>query len=413
MRRAWRALLPVGLRRQAQPLLGVWATARVRGAIRRSPVSAAPGPLVVSGLINETKGVSEGARLTLAGLRAGGLSVVGHDLREVLGAGPGGRARLPQTTPGGIWLIHANAPEAIRALAYLDPAEWLSRRRIGYWAYELPRLPADWARAAPAFDEIWVPSRFVADAARAAGVATPVRVMPHPVAEGFAAGRADRARFGLNEGVFTVLAMGDVASSVTRKNLDGAAAIYRAAFPADDGRSRLVLKVQGASDDPQFAALARAMTAGRSDVTIIAETLETQAMRDLMASCDVLLSPHRAEGFGLAPAEAFLSGLPALATGWSGNLDFMSGMDELLIAHRLVPVRDASGVYRQAGQSWAEPDIADAAAKLQRLAQDSDLRDRLAQAGSARVKALSDVWSRENLLSALGPWLDEDALTRA
>jgi glycosyltransferase involved in cell wall biosynthesis len=117
----------------------------------------------------------------------------------------------------------------------------------------------------------------------------------------------------------------------------------------------------------------------------------------LIASSDVILSPHRSEGFGLTLAEAFLAGIPALATGWSGNLDFMSDLPELLIRYRLVPVKDPYGLYRAPGLQWAEPDLEDAMGKLRTLAASSDLRHALAARGRSAVESLTSSWSHQAL----------------
>lgn len=408
--RVWRGLAPRSLRSVAQPFVASLVERRMRSMLTVPEPAPAPGPLIVSGLISETKGVSEGARLTIAGLRAAGYAPIAHDLRPTFDEGPGARGKLPTDRPGGVWLIHVNAPEAIFALAYTDPRQWRGRKRIGYWAYELQRIPDLWVRAAPAFHEIWAPSRFVADALTASGVTTPVRVMPHPVAQGLKPTCPDRPRFGIPADAFTVLAMGDLASSPTRKNLTGAIDIYRRVFPEADGKSRLIVKVQGDEDDPEFRRQAEMVAGGRSDITILSARLSDDDVRKLVASCDVLLSPHRAEGFGLPLAEAFMLGAPALATGWSGNLEFMADMPELLIRSTMAPVRDAFGVYRERDQSWAEPDVADAVTKLHALAADAGLRRRLAARGKAVVEKLSEAWSRAALEgSAMGGLVDEVA----
>ena len=44
----------------------------------------------------------------------------------------------------------------------------------------------------------------------------------------------------------------------------------------------------------------------------------------LLAACDAVVSLHRSEGFGLILAEAMYLGKPVVATGWSGNMDFMN-----------------------------------------------------------------------------------------
>jgi len=364
--------------------------------LRKGEPAVTPGPLIVSGLLSEPKGVSQAARLTLAGLQAAGFATVSHDLRPVFDAGPGRNLPLPAAAPGGVWIIHVNAPEAIAAMATIDPAAWRGRYRIGYWAYELPRVPAAWAAAAAAFHEIWAPSRFVADALAAAGVRTPVRVMPHPVSLGTKPVAPARARFGLDANAFAALAVGDLLSSATRKNLIGAIGIFREAFPAP-GSARLLVKTQSGDAHRAFEAAAVKAAGGRNDIVFLPDSLSANDMSALIASADVLLSPHRAEGFGLPLAEAFLAGVPALATGWSGNLDFMSSVPELLIRHTMTPVRDAYGVYAERRLAWAEPGRNDAAQKLRTLAESPALCRELAIRGRHAVEALAGAWSTEAL----------------
>ena len=145
------------------------APRRVSAALASGEPAPARGPVIVSGLIGGTKGVSRGARLTVAGVRSAGYSPVVHDLAPVFAASDASASGLPVDRPGGVWLVHVNAPEAIAALSRIDPAQWLGRYRIAYWAYELSRVPASWVAAARAFHEIWAPSRFQPWAAAADG----------------------------------------------------------------------------------------------------------------------------------------------------------------------------------------------------------------------------------------------------
>jgi len=121
-------------------------------------------------------------------------------------------------------------------------------------------------------------------------------------------------------------------------------------------------------------------------------------LRGLIVASDVVLSLHRSEGFGLIPATAALLGVPVVATGYSGNLDFMDANSSGLVRYRLVPARDERGVYAVPGAEWAEPDIEDAAAWLKRLFNDAALR---AELGTAGQRHAMSTLGREALDAAL------------
>ena len=384
--------MPPRLRKYAQGAAIALAQRRVDAALAGGEPAPSLGPLIVSGFINGTKGVSRAARLTIEGLKAANLPVTEHDLDALFAADDGSAAHLPVLRPGGVWLMHVNAPEAIAALSRISPSDWLGRYRIGFWAYELPEVPAQWVKAASVFHEIWAPSQFVASALVRSGVSRPIRVMPHPVVLGPPPFAHDP-----NADDFIVLAMGDLRSSATRKNLIGAINIYKRAFPDVVPSRQLILKVQSDDAHPEFLRAALSAAVGRGDIVFRTGSLNDTEIGQLIAAASVVLSPHRSEGFGLTLAEAFLSGVPALATGWSGNVDFMSDTPELLIRYSLTPVRDAAGIYRAAGLQWAEPDIGDATEKLMALSQSRELRQQLAARGRAAVQDQLKAWSREAL----------------
>ncbi len=395
----WRALVPRIARMAIHRTLQRSPEFQVRSKLGKpEPIQA--GQLVVSGLINESKGVSQAARLTLAGMRHAGFEPLAHDLRHTLSSPADAASGLPFTRKGGAWILHANPPEAVHALRAINPAIWRGRRRIGYWSWELPVAPASWARLSPAFHEIWTPSRFVAESLRAAHVRTPIKVIPHPVALDPPKEARDRSSFQLPEEALIVLSMGDLNSSADRKNLLGAIRIYREAFPSGEGKTLLVVKTQADATHPGFRDSAMDATAGRSDICFVSGTLSQSEVRKLIASSDILLSPHRAEGFGLSLAEAMLMGVPALSTGWSGNLDFMGAIPELLIGYELAPSIDSYGVYTARGQVWAMPRLDDAVLKLKALAASADLRKRLAAAGRDAVLTLSEPWRPGGAIAA-------------
>ena len=128
-----------------------------------------------------------------------------------------------------------------------------------------------------------------------------------------------------------------------------------------------------------FAALA-ADVAGDQSIRLMTESLSAADMATLTASCDIVLSLHRSEGYGLLLAEAIWLGKPTVATGWSANAEFMDPASSQAVDYALIPVEGDGAIY-QSGR-WAAADEDDAARKLARLIDDAPWREELAAATS-------------------------------
>ena len=114
-------------------------------------------------------------------------------------------------------------------------------------------------------------------------------------------------------------------------------------------------------------------------------------------------------------AEAMLLGKPVVATGWSGNMDFMNSVNSALVGYTLVSAVDEQGVYTMTDQQWAEADIAQAAAWLRRLKDDEALRR---QIGAAAATHAEEFFSLERYRAALEEtnlfdWLSAHSLSES
>jgi glycosyltransferase involved in cell wall biosynthesis len=120
-----------------------------------------------------------------------------------------------------------------------------------------------------------------------------------------------------------------------------------------------------------------------ANVRFLDRVLTRAATQELMMSADCYVSLHRSEGFGLTMAEAMMCGKPVIATGYSGNLDFMADADSFLVPFRTVAIDRTHGPYK-AGYHWADPDL-DYACDLMRHVEGN--REAAAQVGEkARTK---------------------------
>ena len=406
LHKLWR-LLPAQRRRY----LLSRGSALLAPGIDRPPPPAKHG-IVVAGDLSGATGLGEAARLIRDGLTHSGVPTWELDLDALRSrpagssARPGGEASagLPAGAP---LLMHVNAPLLPLALLRLPRAVVRGRRVIGYWLWELPTVPPEWALGAAFVHEAWVASRFTAEAVEKL-LPGRVRVVPLPLAIAPPAPSAlDRSAFGLPDNAVVVLVSFNLASSLERKNPYAAIAAFRAAF-GDRPDRLLVLKVGNPGHFPsEFAALAQAAAAA-PNIRLETRVLPKADNAALTASADIVLSLHRSEGFGLVPAEAMLLGKPVIATGWSGNMDFMDAESAALVGYRLVPARDPRGVYEVAGAVWAEPDQADAVAHLRRLADDAAGRRSLGQRARAAAASRLGVAALAEAVRGLGLPLPPD-----
>jgi glycosyltransferase involved in cell wall biosynthesis len=264
-------------------------------------------------------------------------------------------------------IIHANADHLPVVQDFIGGAFFQGRYNIGIWAWETQHFPEMWRNRFDPLNEIWVGSSFMADAiAQASPI--PVIHIPHIVEVPVLA--PDRAAFGLAPDEFTFLFVFDFHSVVERKNPAGVIAAFRQAFQADEPVRLLVKSMHGASHQAALDTLRH--HAGDARITFLDATLDSLERYRLLASCDAFVSLHRAEGFGLGIAEAMAIGKPVIATGWSGNMDFMKVSNSLPVGYSLQPLAMEQGPYA-VGTLWAEPDLDHAARLMRRLWEEPEL----------------------------------------
>jgi glycosyltransferase involved in cell wall biosynthesis len=267
--------------------------------------------------------------------------------------------------------------------------------RIAYWNWELETVPDEWVEAAQLVDEIWSPTEFVAKAMRAR-MARPVYHMLPGVEVGPVETVA-RASLSIPEDHFVFLFMFDLHSQVHRKNPGAVFRAFREAFREDD-KATLVIKSSGG--DIHSADLAELRDTIRGPNVILLDRLMTRAQAyGLIAMSDCFVSLHRSEGFGLGLAEAMLMARPVIATGYSGNLDFMNRNNSLLVDYELVEITEDRPIYTR-GNFWAEPSIKQASAYMRDVYKHPDKARIRALRGQAELRSLLSLEAAGNRMRA-------------
>lgn len=255
-------------------------------------------------------------------------------------------------------IFHINGDEIELALSHRADPNFNEAYNIIYPAWELSKYPAPWAKQLERFDEIWAPSEFIrASIQKAVSKTKTVVHMPLAVDVHLSSFMTRRA-LGLPEHGFIYLFFFDYSSYMSRKNPFAVLEAFRRLVARHPNAPLyLVMKHKGGKPDAADAkAFDEIVNALRDQIIVIDRTLKDNEVRNLMRAANAFVSLHRSEGFGRGLAEAMGLGVPAIGTGYSGNLDFMTPETSLLVDYDLKRLKPNEYPFAE-GQEWAEPRI--------------------------------------------------------
>ncbi|HZF97291.1 MAG TPA: glycosyltransferase family 4 protein [Pseudoxanthomonas sp.] len=382
------ALINRMMRASRFPPLPVTVVEQVRGSDRKSAPALYSNAHGVNlfGYFRGQFGLAEAARSYAKALMDAGYPVALVDIDIDLPHGFDEQclgSDLGEDAPYLTSVIFVNPDFLTTALERIGAARLQGRYLIACWFWELERVPDEWLPAVEQVDEIMVASNFVEEAFRAA-TGKPVLKVPLPLPDARDSG-VQRRDFGLPEEDFIFLTSFDFHSWVQRKNPAAVVEAFLRAFPDPSCKVKLLVKTSNGARHPQ--AFAELLGAARREPRIMVRDgiLDSRHMTALQRCCDAYVSLHRAEGFGLGMAECMSLGKPVVATGWSGNMEFMTGENSCLVGYRLIDVQP-DGYLHSAGQRWADPDTSEASNWMQRLVADPSLARRI---GNRAIKEVS------------------------
>lgn len=275
-----------------------------------------------------------------------------------------------------------------------------ARYMIARTMFETDGLPPAMVERCNRMDELWVPSAFNERTFRAAGVKTRFLRVP---------GGIDSTRFTPGLDPYPIPgARGTVFLSAiewkARKGWHTLLTAWANAFSAHDDVT-LVFRANipghtdadsGPAIEQQIDAFLSAMGRSRRDVApivVMGRPVRDADIPRLYAAANAYVTTSSGEGWGYPYMEAMASGLPTIATRWSGNLEFMNDANSLLCdIEGLIPAIDEY-VGEMPNQRWAQPSAAHLATLLRVVVDDP------ARAATLAAQGLHDMrttWTWEN-----------------
>ncbi len=249
-----------------------------------------------------------------------------------------------------IVIIH-DEPQTLRFYYQAWP---VLRRRyvIVYAVCETSIMAPNRLRPLGDVNEIWTSSTYCRTALAAAG--RPVAVIPHivsPIEADDAAAARLRSWFGLSADTFIFYT---IAQLEERKNIEAGIRAFSNAVAAPDVRYIVKSTVPLPAEMRQLAGVINPM-----------EYFSDDDIAALHRIGHCYVSPHCGEGWGLCMSDAMALGKLVIATGYSGNMDYMDAESALLARHSVEPIRQPASKARldfdpsSTAPQWAYVDEAD------------------------------------------------------
>lgn len=308
------------------------------------------------GYFDGSFGIAEATRLNVLALEKSGLVINKINYSIELN-----HQRLTENVPDcDINIFHVNINVITLFFASNKDLNIDGKYNIVYWAWEFPEVDKEKVEALNAFNELWVPSDFCVNIFTKY-TPNPVIKIPHAIEIQNHSKEFNREEYHIPKNSKIYLTIFDSLSSTARKNPQATIESFLNVHSEDYG-TYLIVKTFNSEKSPNTQQLIKSYK-DFSNVIFISEHFSKQKLFSLIQQCDVLMSLHGSEGFGLTMAEAMAYGKIVIGTGYSGNLEFMNVNNSFLVRYDLITIPDF--VYgSDETLTLAKPDTKDASERL-------------------------------------------------
>ncbi len=304
---------------------------------------------------------------------------------------------------GGTVIFMLAPPQACRILHDQDFSHIQHKKLINYVWFETNTIPADWQKSLTYFNEIWVNNDYIQKLFTPLCTKLKIPVKTRPFIPQFAEPVCMEGIFSPNK--VSILMVFNINSGWYRKNPLALIKAYSMLPSHAAQRSELIIKTSSSSNHRHYKKLAT--LAKKYGFTLIGKRYSNREMSGLLQGCNIYASLHRAEGLGLLPLQAMSYGKAVLATGWSGNMSYMTQEANMLVSYSLyqnnkklkphftdMVVSDRL-IFKEHVE-YAEPDIQHASTLLESLIMEDELRSEKGMRGRIRynnyIESIHKLW---------------------
>lgn len=274
--------------------------------------------------------------------------------------------------PYSINLILLGPTEGKRVLfQYKDTEIFNSKYNIFYLNWESEHFPVEYINNLGIYDEIWVPAQYCKDILKKY-FRKKISVVPYPIEIILEEKIDEKALAFFNKNSFNFLFIFDYNSTLERKNTLNLINAFQLAFEENDLSVSLTIKTSRSNSFKEERKSILEKIGNYKNIFIVEEIFEKNTLHNIINACDSYISLHRSEGFGLTMAEAMYFSKPVIATGYSGNLEFMNDDNSFLVNYEITKIEYDITNYEK-NTIWSNPDVKHAAELMRLVKSNSEL----------------------------------------
>ncbi|SNB02776.1 Glycosyl transferase, group 1 family protein [Flavobacterium psychrophilum] len=340
----------------------------------------------VFGYINGEFGLGEAVRLLIKAMQSVDIPValINLDIKTNHRHEDKTFENFTKEAPYSINLVLLGPGEASLPLTYFeDSGLFKNKYNIYYLNWESEYFPQEYVDNISFFDEIWVPAKYCQNViSKVTNI--PVTVIHYPIEIVIPDTIDEEAENFYDKSSFNFLFIFDYNSTLERKNPINLIKAFKKAFDKNDKSVSLTIKTSRATRFAKEKSKLLDEIDGYENIHIVEKIFEKDTLHNIIKGCDSYVSLHRSEGFGLTMAEAMFFGKPVIATGYSGNLDFMNSENSFLVDYKTCTVNSKIINYDK-NTIWSNPDFEHMAELMKKVKENSDTIKAIAKKGNETI----------------------------
>jgi glycosyltransferase involved in cell wall biosynthesis len=240
-----------------------------------------------------------------------------------------------------------------------------NKYNIYFLNWESEYFPSECVQNISFFDEVWTPAQYCKDVI-SKYVSVPVNVIPYPIDIPFLEAEDEVASNFYDKSRFNFLFIFDYNSTLERKNPLNLIEAFQKAFGKEDVSVYLTIKTSMSTRFAKEKQLLLDKIGDSKNIKIVEKIFEKDTLNHIIKNCDGYISMHRSEGFGFTMAEAMYFSKPVIATGYSGNTEFMNADNSFLVDYEMCQV-DSEIINYDKNTIWSNPGVDHAAVLLKKV----------------------------------------------